>query len=221
MNRPHDESLQGEDGSTARPSGELAKDVSPGTERAYDQTCASYHSIDDFRAKLLGFLPIASSGGLFLVVQATESSSSGVLVAAGVFGFVVTLGLLAYEIFGIKRCHYLIEFGRRLELDMHLQHGQFQRRPREVVPTIGRWKLPIGIDEPLATAFIYPAVLAGWVFVVIQVDSPIWAAIGAFTVFLAGFVLIVQWDSRLRREALGWRRDVGANAPPRSEPSLR
>ena len=220
MNRPRGESLPGEDELTADPSGELVKRVSPATERAYDQTCASYHSIDDFRAKLLGFLPIASSGGLFLVVQATESSSSGVLVAAGVFGFVVTLGLLAYEIFGIKRCHYLIEFGRRLELDMYLQDGQFQRRPHEVVPAFGHWKLPVGIDEPLATALIYPAVLAGWAFVAIQVGSPIWAAVGALTVFLVGFVLIVQWDSRLRQEANDWRSEVRAKSSPRSEPSL-
>ncbi len=195
--------------------------MSPGTERAYDQTCATYRAIDDFRAKLLGFLPIASAGGVFLVAEATESDSGGVLGAAGVFGFVVTLGLLAYEIYGIKRCHYLIEYGRRLELDMHAQHGQFQQRPREVIPTAGRWKLPVGIDEPLATALIYPAVLAGWAFVAIQAGSPIWAAVGAFMIFLVGFLLIVHWDSMLRKEAYDWRSDVGAKAPPGGEPSLK
>jgi hypothetical protein len=194
--------------------------MSPGTERAYDQTCTTYRAIDDFRAKLLGFLPIASAGGVFLVAEATESDSGGVLVAAGVFGFVVTLGLLAYEIYGIKRCHYLIEYGRRLELDMHVQHGQFQQRPREVIPAAGHWKLPVGIDEPLATAMIYPAVLAGWAFVAIQAGSPIWAAVGAFMIFLVGFVLIVHWDSVLRKEAHDWRSDVGAKAPPGGERSL-
>ena len=206
---------------TAQPSAELQKPMSPGTERAYDQTCATYRAIDDFRAKLLGFLPIASAGGVFLVVEATESDSGGVLVAAGVFGFVVTLGLLTYEIYGIERCHYLIEYGRRLELDMHVPNGQFQQRPREVVPIAGRWKLPVGIDEPLATALIYPAVLAGWAFVAMQAGSPIWAAVGAFIIFLVGFVLIVHWDSTLRKEAYDWRNDVGAKSPPRGEPLLK
>jgi hypothetical protein len=87
----------------AQPSTELLNPTAPGTERAYDQTCATYRAIDDFRAKLLGFLPIASAGGVFLLVEATESDSGGVLVVAGLLGFVVTLGLLAYEIYGIRR----------------------------------------------------------------------------------------------------------------------
>lgn len=30
---------------------------------AYQELCSSYHAIDDFRAKLLGFLPLATAGG--------------------------------------------------------------------------------------------------------------------------------------------------------------
>jgi hypothetical protein len=195
----------------AQPDAAVEGLTSPGTERAYDQTCATYRAIDDFRAKLLGFIPIASGGGVFLVSQATESDNGGgVQLAAGLFGFVVTLGLLAYEIYGIKRCHYLIEYGRRLESDMNLRYGQFQNRPREVVPAVGRWKLPVGIDEPLATALIYPAVLAGWAFVAIQPISTVWAVVSSLAIFIVGFVPIVRWDSTLREEALRWRSDDGA-----------
>jgi hypothetical protein len=203
------------------------KQTSPSTDRAYEQTCISYHAIDDFRARLLGFLPIASAGGLFLLVEAKDSQSEGPLVAAGLFGFVVTLGLLAYEIYGIKRCHHLIEYGRRLELDMQLEYGQFQQRPRgvhlrsreessEAHGVENEQHDPGGfeIDEPVATALIYPAVLAGWAFVAIQTGSPIWAAVVAFLIFIIGFVLIAHWDSTLRREAICWRRSVPGKVRP-------
>jgi hypothetical protein len=34
---------------------------------AYDQLCISYRAIDEFRAKLLGFLPLVTGGGLVLL----------------------------------------------------------------------------------------------------------------------------------------------------------
>ena len=34
----------------------------------YDQLCYSYRAIDDFRAKLLGFLPLATGTGIFLLI---------------------------------------------------------------------------------------------------------------------------------------------------------
>jgi hypothetical protein len=34
---------------------------------AYDQLCVTYRAIDDFRARLLGFLPVATGGGLLLL----------------------------------------------------------------------------------------------------------------------------------------------------------
>jgi hypothetical protein len=33
----------------------------------YQQLCESYRAIDDFRAKLLGFLPLATGTGIFLL----------------------------------------------------------------------------------------------------------------------------------------------------------
>jgi hypothetical protein len=33
---------------------------------AYQELCHSYRAIDDFRAKLLGFLPLATGTGIFL-----------------------------------------------------------------------------------------------------------------------------------------------------------
>jgi hypothetical protein len=36
---------------------------------AYTEVCQSYERIDDFRAKLLGFLPLVSGTGLFLLLK--------------------------------------------------------------------------------------------------------------------------------------------------------
>jgi hypothetical protein len=36
--------------------------------KVYEQLCNSYRAIDDFRAKLLALLPLATGGGIFLLV---------------------------------------------------------------------------------------------------------------------------------------------------------
>jgi len=40
----------------------------PNLRATYEQLCQSYRAIDDFRAKLLGFLPVVSGGGLLVLV---------------------------------------------------------------------------------------------------------------------------------------------------------
>src|SRR5437588_6923707 len=103
--------------------------------RAYEQLCISYRAIDDFRAKLLGFLPLASAGGAFLLLSDVlvdpEKSkfAKPFLKPLGLFGFVVTLGLFFYEIYGVRKCHALIEAGIQLECELSIT-GQFRKRPR-------------------------------------------------------------------------------------------
>jgi hypothetical protein len=184
---------------------------SPTTLSVYEQTCQSYRSIDDFRAKLLGFLPIASAGGLFLVVQARPENDNQVLIATGLFGIIITLGLLTYEIYGIKRCHLLIESGRRLELDLEVKNGQFQQRPREVAGYI---------NEPFATSLIYPAVLAGWAFVAVQTGSRFWAACIAVLVFAVVCGLVIRYNRILRAEAVTWRNQVGVCSTTSPKPPV-
>jgi hypothetical protein len=79
----------------------------------------------------------------------------GLFRPIGVFGFVITLGLFFYELYGIKKCTYLIRAGKALENDLKIQNGQFTQRPPGVA---------LLINEPLAAGIIYPAVLAAWTF---------------------------------------------------------
>ena len=60
---------------------------------AYEQLCTSYRAIDDFRTKLLGFLPFVTGGGLvFLFGRDVDEKF---FTPVGLFGLAVTLGLLA------------------------------------------------------------------------------------------------------------------------------
>src|SRR5262245_16336831 len=67
--------------------------------KVYEQLCTSYRAIDDFRAKLLGFLPLVSGSGVFLLLNdAFRNADKGdfarqFLRPIGLFGFVITLGL--------------------------------------------------------------------------------------------------------------------------------
>jgi hypothetical protein len=157
---------------------------------AYDQLCTSYHAIDDFRAKLLGFLPLVTGGGLILLTGRADHVRREFFQPVGFFGIVVTTGLLAYELNGIKRCRELITAGEALEVDMRLDHGQF----------LGRSKAAFSIiTKPFAAALIYPAVLAAWSYVALFEDSHRRKDI-SLRVFIAGFVWIVLYDLYLKYE---------------------
>jgi Domain of unknown function (DUF4440) len=130
--------------------------------KGYEQLCTSYHAIDDFRSKLLGLLPIVSGSGIFLLLTEALAKTALKDVAArqflypiGLFGFVVALGLFCYELYGIRKCHALIEAGKRMERLLEIREGQFQARPRSLFNLI---------NEPFAAGLIYSAVLAAWMF---------------------------------------------------------
>ena len=161
---------------------------------AYEQTCRTYHGIDDFRAKLLGLLPLATGAGLLVLQTKQATSVRELAVAAGVFGFVATIGLFAYELHGIKRCHYILYTGTQLEQDLGV-FGQFSSRPPKM------WYF----DEPFAASIIYSASLAGWAVLAFSFSFLgwdfslkwlVWAAV-AVMVFTVSF-----WRSRVLTKAM-------------------
>jgi hypothetical protein len=154
----------------------------------YDRLCDSYHAIDDFRMKLLGLLPVATGTGVFLLLSGKaefiDSKSGGqvpeALAAIGIFGALFTLGLFTYELFGIKKCHCLIEAGKRLEARLGIR-AQFRTRPRYAAAFL---------NEPFASSVIYPASMAAWIFLALFFTSkePWIAGLAAAAVFVVGFV---------------------------------
>jgi hypothetical protein len=165
----------------------------------YDEISASYRAIDDFRTKLLGFLPVATGGAVFLLLNSeitgNEDGDRTFLGAAGALGFVFTLGLFSFELHGIKKCHSYIRVGKLIEAARKAP-GQFVARPRDL-----GWV----INEPFASSLIYPASLAAWLFTAVVAFSDTAAAVAAGAVFLAGFVLSfsVTW---FRKAA--WDREI-------------
>ena len=161
--------------------------------KAYEQLCISYRAIDDFRAKLLGFLPLATGAGIFLLAKNLTGEAKGFLGPIGAFGFLTTLGLFAFEIYGIGKCGALIEAGKQIEASLDIGGlGQFPKRPQHV----GR----LVINEPFAAGLIYPAVLAAWTFLAMFFAWPHGAACTAVLVFLTGFVGTLIYDSSLRKK---------------------
>jgi hypothetical protein len=143
--------------------------------------------------KLLGLLPIATGGGVLLLVNNEPTGAKGTLAAVGGFGIIITLGLFAYELHGIKKCHNLIVAGQYLEEEMKV-HGQFSSRPHAV----GGF-----INEPFASAIIYPASLVAWTFAGLVLVSPIIAAVTAGIVFAVGFAAALASARVLARYADG------------------
>lgn len=158
---------------------------------AYEQLCTSYHGIDDFRAKLLGFLPLVTGGGLVLLTGRSVEVRKEFFLPVGLFGFAVTAGLLAYELFGIKKCHALIEAAKAMERDMQVPAGQFRTRPNNLLRVV---------NEPFAAALIYPAVLAAWTYLALLYVNPSRGKALSGGVFVGGCSLILFYDWTLRRE---------------------
>jgi len=170
----------------------------------YDQLCASYRAIDDFRAKLLGFLPLVTGGGLVLLTGKGEKAAQEFFLPIGVFGLVVTLGLFAYELYGIKKCHALINAGKVLESALTEQPGQFRRRPRAVLGHI---------NEPMAAALIYPAVMAAWAYLAAYHAARQAGPVLAAAVFATGFAATFEYNRRLGKDA----RKQAVKIPHRSQ----
>lgn len=175
---------------------------------AYQELCTSYHKIADFRAKLLGLLPLASGTGIYLLASAGQSPYYG---AIGSFGFLITLGLYFYEIRGIQRCNALIEIGKHFEKTLGVE-GQFILRPKPVrfvnrfrshsheadraksdeagwlSEEAARLLSGVSIGTTEAARVIYPAVLGAWAFLtVFSTGMLLLASMTAVIVFLIGF----------------------------------
>jgi hypothetical protein len=143
---------------------------------AYQEVCKSYQAIVDFRAKLLGFLPLASGAGAYAVLS--KEPSPAWQWVAGLFGFAITLGLFLYELRGLQRAAALERAGRELELQMSLSSGQFREQPEPYLR---------GFVDPRGAAWvIYPTVQASWLYLIAEGRlGPFWAGVVAIVLGLA------------------------------------
>jgi hypothetical protein len=122
----------------------------------YAEVGANYRAIDEQRLRLLGLLPLATGTGIFLLLR--PGPTSGVaLVGAGVFGVLATFSLFFYELHGVEKCAHFIHRGAQIEESLGIR-GSFTMRPHKMFV----------VSELLPSEVIYPASLAGWVYVALE-----------------------------------------------------
>lgn len=186
-----------------------------GTPRgvAYERACASYDAITEFRAKLLALLPLATGTGAFLLLQKVEErpQTQELLGPIGLLGFVVTLGLFAYELRGMQRCARLEVQACTLEerLPLSAAEGPFRGQPERSLGGM--------LGPPAAGLIIYLATAFTWLYVA-GFGFSWWASFSrtrwlllAYAFVLAGAWVWVWWW--LKKAAAGYQ--TKADCDPR------
>ena len=184
---------------------------------AYQRAGESFEAITEFRGKLLALLPLATGTAVFLLLervqaaqaQATRVEAGRVQVHAdqlqlflgpiGIFSVVVTLGLFAYELRGMQRCHRLEVQAAALEkqLGLRAEQGPFLGQPQRALGNM--------LGPPAAGLIIYLATVFAWLWLAGYGFS--WWPVRAWgLLFVYVAVLPVAWillSCWLRRSAVG------------------
>jgi hypothetical protein len=139
----------------------------------YEQVCASYHAIDDFRGRLLALWPILGGAAGAVALLVAEGKSTGVLVSLGVFGFLVSCGVGLYEWTQTLRCVELRDAACRLEKDMDLLPEQAQflsQKEGYNLRSALKGELEEGkfVRTGNASAVVYFSVIVGWLIIAIS-----------------------------------------------------
>jgi hypothetical protein len=163
--------------------------------KAYEEICTSYHAIDEFRTRLLGFLPLSSLVGIFLLdptkmVSATNMQPNELFGFASLFAALLTLALFGYEIRGMRRTHTLIAEGFHLEQQLGIIHGQFH--------VCSEKKCPDELDDnpilkffnsKLIACFIYSTVFVAWSFISLRLGAGYNTLTCAISASVAGILM--------------------------------
>lgn len=157
------------------------KERSQALLKEYSEVCNNFRTLTDIRFKLLAFLPIASAAAvavLKLVAQneaSTGGSTGGIQglgLAWGLFGLIVTIGLVTYNARNDQLYDALVARAADIERSLNIPEGAFANR-------LGSWlripwfqdsrlrKLSWKIDHRTAVSTIYAASIALWLFVVV------------------------------------------------------
>jgi hypothetical protein len=136
----------------------------------YTEVCKSYQAVDDFRTKLLGFLPLTSLVGIFILnpdsmLSLQEILSKELLGFASIFAALLTLALFGYEVRGIRRSDHLITEGMHLEQQLGITHGQFHVCESEHRDAQRSSRV---FNSKFLACVIYSVVFAAWLFLALR-----------------------------------------------------
>ena len=156
----------------------------------------------EFRTKLLTLLPIASGTGILLLLRGeTQSDAPQLLVAAGIFGFLVTVGLFLHELYNIEWCYTLWDCGEALEKKLFndpANRGVFLGAPKDLFAG--------AVSAKGAALVIYPSTLGGWAYLAYTALPGAHTACESASVFVvatlasgvAGGIVLWRWRKRDR-----------------------
>jgi hypothetical protein len=164
-------------------------DLDNALKMTYQEVGRSCGAIEDFRAKLLGLLPLASGTGIFLLLNGSSNDlvrKPFILAPIGLFGCFITLGLAVLESRLQRRNGSLIQAGKWIEEKSLKLPGPFMLR----APTNS-------IGNRLAASIIYPAVFSAWLFVAVFALLPgsWWPAVIVTPLFLVSACLAEVYQS--------------------------
>src|SRR6266852_1641469 len=100
----------------------------------YQEVCNNYRAVDDYRTKLLGFLPLASGAGIFFLLNnsfTTVGKSTAItsyLLPIGIVGAIITFGLAIYDLRALQLKVSFVQTGKEIEHSLRIV-GQFTKRP--------------------------------------------------------------------------------------------
>jgi hypothetical protein len=135
---------------------------------AYTEVCKSYNALDDFRAKLLGLLPLTALGGILLIAKEDLRlvGTQELVGFASMFAAAFTLALFVYEIRGILRCHELIHKGHVIEEELGVDGQFFVCRLQHDLGRQGQKERLF--NAKVAASVIYSLVFAAWLFLALR-----------------------------------------------------
>lgn len=157
----------------------------------YQQTCAQFRFLADIRFKLLAFVPILTGITITLLSNKVSKESSFLL---GILGFIVTIGIVIYDLRNSQFYASTIARARYLESLIHLPNyhhpskkiygGIFSERPgrgtykldknfkiqtldkNEIKSDKNLIKIELWHDKGLA--LVYSSSLGSWIFIIIN-----------------------------------------------------
>jgi hypothetical protein len=133
--------------------------------KEYSEISANFRLLTDIRFKLLAFLPIAAGASVLV------GGDNPKVVAFSLFGLVVTVGLMTYNMRNDQLYDTLVARAAAIERHLDDPDGAFANRPRawlEFRPAGFRW--PVNHRRGVGT--IYLASVALWLFGVINSATP-------------------------------------------------
>jgi hypothetical protein len=140
----------------------------------YEQTCLQIRTLTDVRFKLLAFVPTLTGIAVSLV---NKPGNAGTALAVGLLGFVVTFGIIIYELRNTTFYDAALHRAKWLEVQLSLpvlteknraegqsKGGLFTERPsREGLPKLLN---SFELWHDFGLALVYGASLGGWTYVI-------------------------------------------------------